>query len=84
MKITYNSQRFGSHSVGRMFESLEFLLQRIAASPESPLVELLGTVDKADKERKLSREQEREKIYFSKLINVRRKAVTSVKEAPVL
>ena len=61
-----------------MFESLELLLQKIAAASESTLMELLETVDKAGAERELSREQEREKFNFSKLINVRRNGLLQV------
>jgi hypothetical protein len=84
LKITYNSERFPTRSVARMFESLEALLQKILVSSESTLAELLETVDKASAERKLNREQEREKFNFSKLINVRRKAITGVREESVI
>jgi hypothetical protein len=84
LKITYNSERFDTRRVGSMFESLELLLQKIAVSSESTLMELLETVEKASEERELSREQEREKFNFSKLINVRRKAITGVRKESVL
>jgi hypothetical protein len=63
-----------------MLESLELLLQRIVAAPESSLSHLLRAVDKAGEERKLSREHEREQSNRLKLSSVRRKAVSSVKE----
>jgi hypothetical protein len=84
LKITYNSERFDTRRVGSMFESLELLLQKIAVSSESTLMELLETVEKAGEERELTREQEREKFNFSKLINVRRKAITGVRKESVL
>jgi len=83
MKITYNSERFPTRSVTRMFESLEALLQKIAVSSEATVAELLETVERVDAEQKRSREQEREKFNFSKLINVRRKAITGVREESV-
>ena len=84
LKITYNSERFPTRSVARMFESLEALLQKIGVSSESTLKELVDTVDRANAAQKRSREQEREKFNFSKLINVRRKVITGVREESVL
>lgn len=80
LKITYNSERFPTRSVNRMFESLEALVQQILVSSESTLAELLETVERAGEEQKRSRAQEREKFNFSKLINVRRKTITGVRE----